>query len=146
MRIVRWEKKFETGNALIDAEHKILVMLFNKLDIALKTNLPNETLSRIVVEVKKFAEFHFISEENLMYETNYSGLEIHVVQHSNLISELNLMISRISSKKALPEELLEFLNDWLVSHIGKEDQAAARHIEKSIRRPIGENLYLDYLF
>jgi hemerythrin len=36
MLIVRWEKKFETGNALIGAEHKILVMLFNKLDIALK--------------------------------------------------------------------------------------------------------------
>jgi hemerythrin len=77
---------------------------------------------------------------------NYLGLEIHVVQHSNLISELNLMISRVSSKKALPEELLEFLNDWLVSHIGKEDQVATRHIEKSIRRPIGENLYSDYLF
>jgi hemerythrin len=142
---IRWDKKYETGNALIDAEHKILVMLFKKLDIALKTKLSGETLSRIVVEVKKFAEFHFISEENLMHETNYPGLRSHVIIHSNLISELNLMISRISNNKVLPEEVLEFLNDWLVSHIGEEDQRVARHIEMSIRRPIGEDIYSDYL-
>jgi len=142
---IHWDNKFETGNALIDAEHKILVMLFKKLDIALKTKLSNETVSRIVVEVKKFAEFHFISEENLMHETNYPGLRSHVAIHSNLISELNLMISRISNQKVLPEEVLRFLNDWLIIHIGEEDQRVAQHIEMSIRRPIGEDVYSDYL-
>jgi hemerythrin-like metal-binding protein len=142
---IHWDKKFETGNALIDAEHKILVMLFKKLDIALKTKLSSETISRIVVEVKKFAEFHFVSEENLMHETNYPGLRSHMVIHSNLISELNLMISRISNHKVLPEEVLGFLNDWLVTHIGEEDQRVAKHIEMSERRPVAESEYSNYL-
>ncbi len=142
---IHWDKKFETGNALIDAEHKILVMLFKKLDIAIKTKLPIETISRIVVEVKKFVEFHFISEENLMIETHYAGLRNHMDIHSNLLSELNLMISRISHHKEFPDDLLAFLNDWLVIHIGEEDQRAAEHIKLSIARPVGESIYPDYL-
>lgn len=142
---IHWDKKFETGNELIDAEHKLLVLLFKKLDIAIKTGLPMETISRIVVEVKKFAEFHFISEENLMFETGYPGLKSHVVIHSNLLSELNLIVSRISHHKEFPENLLGFLNDWLVSHIGEEDQRVAQHVKLSIRRPIGESVYPEYL-
>jgi hemerythrin-like metal-binding protein len=143
--LIHWDKKFETGNDLIDAEHRILVMLFKKLDIAIKTGSPTETVSRIIVEVKKFAEFHFISEENLMFETNYPGLRSHVVIHSNLLSELNLMVSRISGHKEYPEGVLNFLNAWLIVHIGEEDQRVAQHVKQSIPRPVGESIYPNYL-
>jgi hemerythrin len=45
----------------------------------------------------------------------------------------------------LPEEVLGFLNDWLVTHIGEEDQRVAKHIEMSERRPVGEAEYSNYL-
>jgi hemerythrin len=34
---VHWGKELETGQPLIDAEHRLLFMLFRKLDVAIKT-------------------------------------------------------------------------------------------------------------
>jgi hemerythrin-like metal-binding protein len=142
---IRWDKKLETGNELIDAQHRILVMLFKKLDIAIKTGLPNKTIFRIIVEVKKFAEFHFYSEENLMYEVGFPALEKHEVIHSNLLTELNMMVARMTRQREFPDDLLSFLNDWLIEHIGQEDQKIAEYITTSERRPVAEDLYSQYL-
>ena len=56
---IHWDKSLETGQQLLDAEHRILVMLFRKLDIAIKTKQPESILNRIVSEVRKFADFIF---------------------------------------------------------------------------------------
>ena len=75
---IQWKKEYETGNPLIDAEHRLLVMLFRKLDVAIKTHAPDAIVSRIVLEVSQFVKFHFISEENIMYETKYPSIEGHM--------------------------------------------------------------------
>lgn len=86
---IQWKKSYETGHPLIDAEHRLLVMLFRKLDVAIKTRESETTISRIVQEVKQYVKFHFTSEENLMHETNYSGIEGHIALHAQLLMELN---------------------------------------------------------
>jgi hemerythrin len=40
---INWDRKYESGQPLIDAEHRLLVMLFKKLDVAIKTNLSDST-------------------------------------------------------------------------------------------------------
>ncbi|MBY0577549.1 MAG: hemerythrin family protein [Burkholderiales bacterium] len=142
---IYWDKQFEIGNTLIDTEHRMLIMLFRKLDIAIKTRQPHKTILRIIVEAKKFAEFHFISEENLMYELNYPELAKHEVMHSQLLAQLEILISRISHKREFPDDLLFFMNKWLVTHIGKEDSKIALYAMNSEQRPIGEEMYSQFL-
>jgi hemerythrin-like metal-binding protein len=142
---IHWDKSYETGHPLIDAEHRLLVMLFRKLDVAIKTHQPDATTARIVVEVRKFVEFHFASEENLMSETNFPGFAAHVAAHSELMTEAQLMMSKLATHREYPDDVLTFLNRWLIEHIAHHDQEVARHVRGSFRRPVAESCYSEYL-
>ncbi len=142
---IHWDKKYETGQPLIDAEHRLLVMLFRKLDVAIKLKLPGVTIARIVVEAQRFVEFHFISEETLMAETEYPGLEAHRAVHRDLLAQLKEMTAKLAAHREYPEDLLDFLVRWLIEHIAGEDQKVARHALTSPARPVAELIYAEYL-
>ena len=142
---IQWKKEYETGNPLIDAEHRLLVMLFRKLDVAIKTRVPDTTVSRIVLEVSQFAKFHFISEENIMHETKYPDINEHIALHSKLITELNGMTRKLTLRQELPEDLLYFISDWLFKHIAHHDQLLANYVNDATSRPVAESIYPDYL-
>ena len=142
---IHWEKKYETGHPVLDIQHKLLFLLFRKLDVAIKTKQSEEILARIVLEVRKFVDFHFVSEENLMIETGYPDFVAHSKLHTDLMIELNLMFSRVVSHHEFPENLLEFLNTWLIGHINEHDRHIAKHILGSTMRPVAENIYEEHL-
>ena len=142
---IHWKKTYETGHPLIDAEHRILVMLFRKLDVAIKTREPEATISRIVLEVKRYVQFHFTSEENLMYETNYPGIEAHITVHTHLMVKLNNMISKLTSRQEFPDDVLDFLSDWLTKHISHHDKELAVYVDSAADRPVAELIYPEYL-
>jgi hemerythrin len=59
--------------------------------------------------------------------------------------ELNALVAKINRRQEFPDDLLSFLNDWLINHIGKEDQKVAKYAKLSEERPIAESIYLEYL-
>jgi len=130
---------------MIDLQHRILVLLCRKLDIAIKTRQPEQTIRWIIVELKKFTEFHFISEENLMHEIGYPGVGEHALIHTELLVQLEMMLAKISHHREFPEDLLYFLNKWLVQHLAQEDLKIVQHLRLAVQRPIGEELYEQYL-
>lgn len=142
---VHWEKELELGNDLIDTQHRILVLLCRKLDIAIKGQQSEQSVRWIMLELKKFTEFHFISEENLMHEIGYPGVDEHALIHSDLLGQLDMAIAKIAHHKEFPEDLLFFLNKWLIQHVVQEDLKIAEYGKNSDKRPIGENLYAEYL-
>jgi len=142
---VHWDATLETGQPLIDTEHRLLVFLFKKIDVAIKTQQSESVLRDAISETRRCVEFHFTSEENLMRETNYPGIAAHQAQHAQLIVELNILTTKVLSHREFPEDLLYFLNHWLVDHIAKHDQHVAQHIHTAITRPIAERAYSEFL-
>ena len=142
---IHWSEKYNTGLPLVDAEHHILVMLFKKLDVAIKTKQSDRTITRIVAEVRRFVDFHFYSEESIMLETAYPHFEQHQKIHTELLIELNAKISKVVSHREYPDDLLDFLSRWLFEHIGKHDQGIAEHIKKTGKHPFAEEYYLEFL-
>jgi len=142
---IHWSEKYNTGQILIDTEHRMLVMLFKKLDVAIKTKQSDAMLARTVSEVRKFVDFHFTSEENLMLETGYPCFDAHQKLHTNLMVELNSKISRVVSHREYPDDLLDFLSRWLINHIAAQDQHLAKHILNSNERPFAESDYINFL-
>jgi len=142
---IHWEKQLELGNDLIDTQHRMLVLLCRKLDIAIKTRQPEPTVRRVILELKKFTEFHFISEENLMHEIGYPGVDEHALIHADLLMQLDMMGAKISHHKEFPEDLLYFLNKWLMQHVVTEDLKIADLAKHSKNRPLGEDLYGQFL-
>jgi len=142
---IHWNKKYDTGQPLIDAEHHILVMLFKKLDVAIKTKQSDAVITRIVSEVRRFVDFHFFSEENIMLETGYPDFKKHQKIHSNLLIELNAKISKVVSHREYPDDLLDFMSRWLINHIEKHDQDIATHIKQTKNHAFAEEYYLEFL-
>jgi len=142
---IHWEAALELNNDLIDTQHRLLVLLCRKLDIAIKTKASEQTLRWIMLELKKFTEFHFVSEENLMHEIGYPDVDEHALIHADLLMQLDMSLAKISHHKEFPEDLLFFLNKWLVQHVVLEDLKIAKFAQSSEKRPIGEELYEQYL-
>ncbi len=142
---IRWEKGLELDNPLIDTQHRILILLCRKLDIAIKTRETEKTILSVMQELKRFTEFHFVSEENLMREIGYPRVDEHALIHTDLLRQLDMALSSIGHRRETPEDLLFFLNKWLANHVIHEDMKIAEYVKNGKRRPIGENLYAEYL-
>jgi len=140
-----WDKELELGNDLIDTQHRMLYLLAQKLDITIKSKETQHTVQRVVLEVKKYIEFHFVSEENLMLEIGYPEIEQHMLIHSELLRELDVALIQINKHSTQPADLLSYLGKWLHAHVLHDDLKIAEHLEYSKQRPIGENLYAEYL-
>lgn len=142
---IHWEAALELNNDLIDTQHRILLLLCRKLDIAIKTNESAQAIRWIMMELKKFTEFHFVSEENLMHEIGFPDADEHALTHSELLMQFDMTLSKISHHKEFPEDLLYFLNKWLIQHVTQDDMKIAEYVRTSEKRPIGEELYKIYL-
>ncbi|MCU7815706.1 MAG: hypothetical protein KZQ89_13855 [Candidatus Thiodiazotropha sp. (ex Lucinoma kastoroae)] len=68
---LQWNRKFEAGHERIDFEHKIFLGLIRDVSQAPQQGIQKERILRHLNEVKKYAVFHFTSEENIMFDETY---------------------------------------------------------------------------
>ena len=133
------------SNALIDTQHRMQMLLCRKLEIAIKTAQPEQTIQRVILELKKFAEFHFISEQNLMHEIGYPQVAEHAQIHNTLLIELQVELSKIRLHNQYQEDLMSRVYAWFNDHVVEDDLKVAEFVKTSPQRPIGEELYQEFL-
>jgi len=142
---IAWKKELEIGNEMIDTQHRMLVLLLKKLDLAITSRMGEKVVMGVLLEVKKFTEFHFLSEENLMAELRYPGLADHERIHSELLGQMNVFIAKINRKQETPEDILPQIVSWVANHVVSEDLKIAEYVKSSSYRPIAEECYALYL-
>ena len=125
-KIVGWKSEYNTGVDRIDFEHKIFLELLNSFKKALDLGKDKEEINRIVVEIEKYAEFHFISEENLMQVFNYPDYENHKFLHLDLLEEFN----SARNEQYDYEKFYEFLLNWFINHTVNEDIQIRKFVEE----------------
>jgi hemerythrin len=123
-----WDPKYEIGHALIDSQHKIFLMLLNKLAVVSKSAPERDYLFRVLHELQRYAEFHFLSEENLMIESHYPEIARHEQIHSKILMELGLLIDHVAQNRANVDDVVTFVKNWVFDHIAREDQKIATYI------------------
>lgn len=143
--LIGWKNELEIGNEMIDTQHRMLVLLLRKLDIAIKSSLEHKIIMGILLEIRRFTEFHFLSEENLMAELRYPNLLDHEKIHSELLSQFNVFIAKINRKQEFAEDILPLIHAWIASHVLHEDMKIAEFVGNSKFRPIAEECYGLYL-
>jgi hemerythrin-like metal-binding protein len=138
---INWNDSFKIGVDVIDLEHQILFMLIKKLDYAIKQNAPTHLLVRILIELKEYAQFHFISEENLMLEIGFPDYAAHEQVHSNLLSQLEVVGGRINLGLADSEDVLSFVWNWLQGHVLHQDIEIAKFLAKNQHSTLAHSSY-----
>jgi hemerythrin-like metal-binding protein len=122
MALIVWDDRLATGHAKIDEQHKSLVEIFNRLHGAMKQGRGKEEVEGILVILKDYTVTHFAMEEDLMARHDYSGAAQHRKIHADLVHQVADLVARFQEgKSTLTLPVMNFLEDWLVTHIQGED-------------------------
>ena len=129
--LIVWNDTLVTGIDKIDEQHQILVDLFNEANTKLTTNNSGEFLEQITRDMLSYALYHFETEEVLMQKCGYvedktEDSEIHILQHRSFSAKVVAVRNDIKAGVLISrEDLLSFLNSWLINHILNTDKRLA---------------------
>lgn len=122
-----WKSKYSLGIEEIDAQHKLLLGHFAKITAAVLENAAWSEVHYLIVDLRKFAEFHFEFEEALMRLYGYHRSAEHATTHREFFEQLD-RIERSSIVATVKHEVVRFLCDWLTKHILVVDRDYAQYI------------------
>lgn len=129
-----WTDELVTGVAAMDEQHRILINSINDANTRLIGHASAEMLEQISRDLLSYALYHFETEEEIMYKTNYAaaspeGAEEHLKQHREFSNRVVTMREGIKAGNPVSrEELIDFLQDWLVKHILNVDKRLAEYV------------------
>ena len=119
---LKWESNFETGNENVDLQHRYFIDLIKRLEIQFREADDSAYTERLINELRKYADFHFTSEENIATSLNLSGVNVHHQRHLELLEEFNRHAEDLNKGLMTVSQFLEFLTDWFIGHTIYEDQ------------------------
>ncbi len=127
---MEWQTKFEVGNHKIDLEHQVFIELVKGLAEAEEQGKSRDQIRRLIAELEKYAEFHFISEENMMIDVEYPEYEDHHEHHATLLREFRRFVISFEMGKNCVLSLVDFLISWFIRHTTNEDLQLSKYISK----------------
>jgi hemerythrin len=128
MHQIEWKDDYLTGIEEIDRQHKDFVKLINRLGIVQEYGNKKAVAVRLLSELGKYAEYHFVSEENIMFLTKYPALERQQQAHAALLDEYSKRTQNFLNDKGTIEDVIRFLEGWFVRHTVEEDKKIGYHI------------------
>ena len=130
MSVIEWNEELETGNDVVDDQHKEIIGMVNKLHEAIISRESNEVLFETLEALAKYTEKHFLTEEGFMRDHEYPGLEQHQIKHNELNQQAAQIIEDYrSGKYMLSLALSSFLGSWVRHHIFEEDMEMVQFIK-----------------
>lgn len=125
--MLTWKDSYSIGMYLIDAQHKHLFEIGNEAYALLKNGLKIDKYDEIVLiieDLSNYTKYHFRCEEEYMIEINYPGYENQKKKHNDFIEKIDgIQLHNIDeNQQKYIEELLDFIFNWVLEHILKEDK------------------------
>lgn len=123
MTLLTWNHACSVGVRAMDDQHGILMDAMNELRLAVVRGAGREQLSELLDRLIEFTRMHFQSEEQLMVQAGYDGLEDHRAQHQHLMAQILHAAHRLQYGEGVEmSALMGFLHDWFLDHIELLDQ------------------------
>lgn len=128
----QWTPDLETGNAIIDGEHKQLIAAINQLLEACSKGQGRTQLSSAVNFLQTYTHKHFSHEEQLQMESGYPDRVNHKRYHETfckVVEQIGAEFNRDGPTVALVAKVNTQIGGWLLNHIKTEDVKVATHIK-----------------
>ncbi len=134
-----WDASYSVDVETIDAQHQQLFALLNQVADAVENMRLAEGINEVLPKLVDYTGYHFDEEEKKMNDVSYPDTASHKVQHDTFKAKLDEMAETAKQAGAedravLTLDMLKFLNDWLVQHIGQVDKKLGAFLkEKGIK-------------
>ncbi len=122
--MLEWSEQFETGHALIDAQHKQLISYSNRLGAIAHNSNPNRQEAEFILHFIDFLETyvheHFQQEEACMESYRCPALQENKLAHREFLVFFGQFKERFMTGGFRPEaltELSDFCGNWIKRHI-----------------------------
>lgn len=123
MPTIEWQPAYNVQVARFDDQHKKLFNLINDLHSAMKEGEGHIMLGDIFQSLAEYTKNHFSEEITLMESTAYPDIVRHKAAHDHLLGRVKeLQNEFIEGNGVLSISVLNFLKDWLITHIQGEDK------------------------
>lgn len=128
---LEWNTKWNTGENMLDAQHKEMVALIKTI----KENTLNsdeKELSRDVDVLLRQVERHHLYEEKVLEDLEYPDRTRHKKIHFYLIEKVYLLREQVRQGEKDLSELIDYIeHDLIIGHLLKEDTKFFPYIQEN---------------
>jgi methyl-accepting chemotaxis protein/hemerythrin len=129
---LEWDASFATGVATFDNEHKTLFRMVNDLHDAMQQKRSREAIGRILDGLAEYTVNHFAGEERAFSRTGYPEEAQHRELHRKLVDQVVELQGRFrGGETILTQDVIAFLQNWLINHIKGTDRKYGPHLTKN---------------
>ena len=118
-----WSAAHELGIAMMDEQHAAMAARLNALGQAMRNG---EDPLPFLEDAQRYTAFHFASEEQLMRDHAYAGIDLHRDLHRLLLADLHRLPVRAGGVGLA----LRYLQEWLVRHVDGADRDLAETLRQ----------------
>ena len=131
-KALEWDVSFSTGIGSFDNEHKALFRMVNDLHDAMQQKRSRKAVGQILNDLAEYTVNHFANEERAFSQTHYADEVAHKQLHKDLVAQVVDLIGKFSSGEAvLSQDIINFLQDWLINHIKGQDKKYGSYLQKN---------------
>ena len=125
-----WKDEYSVNVKILDEQHKQLFKTVDSLYQSILEKKEKEKLSEIFEQLNKYAQYHFSTEEKYFKEFNYEEADAHIALHEKFKKNISEMEAKINDENFNTFDLLDFLEDWWVSHILNADKKYSKNFNE----------------
>lgn len=123
LEYITWNASFSVKVPSLDEQHVKLLEYLNELHaVLLESPQDSSGYESILEKLAAYADEHFSYEEGLMRRCGYPGYIEHKGMHGDFLSKVREFESQMRDGDLVAQELLFFLQNWLISHIKGSDK------------------------
>lgn len=131
-KALEWDASFATGVTKYDEQHKVLFNMVNDLADAMQQKKSKEAVGRVLNGLADYTINHFADEERNFAQTHYPEEREHKALHKKLLDQVTALIGKFNAGEPLiAQDVINFLQDWLINHIKGVDKRYGPHLNKS---------------
>lgn len=128
--MIKWKPSMSVGIDEIDAQHQEIIQRARKFVESLADRSRQDT-GILLSYLRTYCVTHFGAEEDWMRESDYPGRADHQKAHDGFIKRLMALSAEHEKRRGpglKPEQVADWLDDWLTSHVADADMELARHL------------------
>lgn len=119
-----WSNELSVGNAIIDSEHRNLIVMVNGLETAIKAK-DVHSLSQELEQIEYWLCAHFKNEKRIASAVGFDSARIESV-HRNLLEEFHRMRDKLKAlndtwSDRIAKQWYQHLCDWVTGHVIEKD-------------------------
>lgn len=129
---VEWSEDFSVKVSLMDKEHRVLFDLINDLNNAMIDGKSSDKIGEILDSLIDYTEYHFGDEEKMLRKISYPYLDEQIKSHRAFVNKMKEFKAEMESGEILLSvKIINFLKDWLISHIINIDTKYSGYAHKN---------------